>query len=342
MRCALDVVTGASGLLGSHVVEKLVIQGRKVRALVRANSDTTFLESLGVEILRGSLVDQEFLNHALNGCNTLYHCAAKVGEWGPWREFVDNIIKPVEALVVACTINKVQKVAHVSSITVYGHPEENSFPIDETALTGQHLWRADNYIRAKLQTEALWQKYKGGVTILRPTWFFGPRDRTTLPRVLAAFHIKRIAQAGDGLNMLNVLYAGDVANGVIKAGQCSKSSGKIYNISNPGDLTQKEFLALLSDSLGYPRVQRIYSIRMAYIAGFVSEFIGKIILLKRPPHLTRYTVALVTRSNKFDISNAINDLGWRPTTPLCDAVKLTLEWYFGSTKRPGPLARSMT
>ena len=81
---------------------------------------------------------------------------------------------------------------------------------------------------------------------------------------------------------------------------------------------------------------------MAYIAGFVSEFIGKLILLKRPPHITRYSVGLVTRSNKFDISNAMNDLGWQPTTPVCDAVKGTIEWYFGSAKRPGPLARSLT
>ncbi|NBR06452.1 MAG: NAD-dependent epimerase/dehydratase family protein [Planctomycetes bacterium] len=342
MRCALDVVTGASGLLGSHVVEQLVKQGRRVRALVRSGSDTVFLESLGVEILRGSLIDQDFLNHALKGCNTLYHCAAKVGEWGPWRDFVENIIKPVESLVMACTVNKVQKVAHVSSITVYGHPKKNSFPINESAPTGQYLWRTDNYIRAKLQTEALWRNYQGEITILRPTWFFGPRDRTSLPRVLAAFRLNRIAQVGDGANMLNVLYAGDVANGVIKAGQSSKSAGKTYNLSNPGEITQKDFLALLADSLGYPRVQKIYSVRMAYIAGFVSEFIGKMILLKRPPHITRYSVGLVTRSNMFDISNAMNDLGWQPTTHLCDAVKSTIEWYFGSAKRPGPLAGSLT
>lgn len=342
MRCALDVVTGASGLLGSHVVEKLVSQGRQVRALVRAKSDTAYLESLGVEILKGSLVDQAFLNHAIKGCDTLYHCAAKVGEWGPWHEFVDNIIKPVESLIRACILNKVHKVAHVSSITVYGHPGESSFPIDETAPTGQYLWRADNYIRAKLQTEALWRKYHGDFTILRPTWFFGPRDRTSLPRVLAAFKFNRIAQVGDGTNMLNVLYAGDVARAVVNAGQSSKSAGNTYNISNPGEITQKEFLALLSDSLGYPRVKKIYSVRMAYLAGLFSEFIGKMIMLKRPPHITRYSVGLVTRSNRFDISNAINDLGWKPTTPVCDAVKLTIEWYFGTAKRPGPLARSMT
>ncbi|MFM7097232.1 MAG: NAD-dependent epimerase/dehydratase family protein [Gemmataceae bacterium] len=340
MRWTLDVVTGASGLLGSHVVEKLVAQGRKVRALVRPQSDTAFLEGLGVEISKGSLVDKTFLDNALNGCSTLYHCAAKVGEWGPWNQFVENIIKPVASLVDSCANHKVQKVVHVSSITVYGHPLAESFPIDETAPTGQYLWRTDNYIRAKLQTEAYWQNYQGDKTILRPTWFFGPRDRTSLPRVLAAFKLNRIAQVGDGSNMLNLLYAGDVANAVVKAGQSPKSSGKIYNISNPGQVTQKEFLALLADSLGYPRVGKIYSVRMAYLAGFVSELVGKLIFLKRPPHLTRYSVGLVTRSNKFDISNAINDLEWQPTTMVSDAVEITLDWYFGSSKRPGPLARS--
>lgn len=335
----MNIVTGATGLLGSHVVEKLRQQGKSVRALIRPESDASFLESQGVEVQRGNLLDPSFLDKALKGADTLYHCAAKVGEWGPWQQFLDNIIHPVESLLSASRSHKIRRVVHVSSITVYGHPLASDFPIDESKPTGQRLWRADNYIRAKLRTEELWNQYEGEVTILRPTWFFGPRDRTTLPRVLAAFANGKIAQVGDGSNLLNVLYAGDVADAVVRAGDSAVSAGKAYNISNPGELTQKDFLAHLADNLGYPRVRKRYAVNMAYIAGFLAECIGKTTLLGRPPHITRYSVALMMRSNRFGIQRAKTDLGWNVTTPLKQAIDRTLEWKFGEGQKPGPLAR---
>mgnify|MGYP006273557623 CR=1 FL=1 len=335
----MNIVTGATGLLGSHVVEQLVRQGKPVRALIRQESDASFLESQKVEIRRGSLLDSAFLDDALSGADTIYHTAAKVGEWGPWQQFLDNIIHPVESLLAASRRQRIRRVVHVSSITVYGHPLASSFPIDETMPTGQRLWKADNYIRAKLRTEELWNQYEREVTILRPTWFFGPRDRTTLPRVLAAFGNGKIAQVGDGSNKLNVLYAGDVANAVVRAGASDKSVGKAYNISNPGELTQKEFLGYLADSLGFPRVKKSYGINMAYIAGYMAELIGKTTLLGRPPHITRYSVALMLRSNQFSIQRAKADLGWEPKTLLKQAVDNTLAWRFGSSGMPGPLAR---
>src|SRR4051812_12087227 len=80
-------LTGATGLVGSHVAEEAVRRGHKVRALVRASSDTRFLDSLGVEKVPGDLEDAESLRRGVAGADWVINCAAKVGDWGPLEEF---------------------------------------------------------------------------------------------------------------------------------------------------------------------------------------------------------------------------------------------------------------
>ena len=81
------LVTGATGLLGSHLAEKLIAQGYLVRALVRQSGDTGFLKGLGVEIERGDLTDPTICDRAVRDVSLVFHCAAKVGDWGSWKEF---------------------------------------------------------------------------------------------------------------------------------------------------------------------------------------------------------------------------------------------------------------
>src|SRR5438093_8723483 len=88
----LHVITGATGLLGSHLAEQLIARGERVRALVRPSSDTSFLRSLGVELADGDLNDPDSLRRAVTGADVVYHCAARVGDWGPWRAFQRDII----------------------------------------------------------------------------------------------------------------------------------------------------------------------------------------------------------------------------------------------------------
>src|SRR4051794_10375415 len=98
----LNVVTGATGLLGSHIAEQLIRRGERVRALVRQNSDTTFLRSLGVELVTGDLLDADTLRQALTGAAVVYHCAARVGDWGSWAQFRAEVIDTTANLVAAC------------------------------------------------------------------------------------------------------------------------------------------------------------------------------------------------------------------------------------------------
>lgn len=323
----LNVVTGATGLLGSHIAEHLRERGERVRALVRPTSDTTFLQQIGVELAVGDLNDPDSLRRALAGADVVYHCAARVGDWGPWRVFQREVIDATSNLLDACRTVRVGRVLHVSSIIVYGHPHVGEAQFTEDEPLGQNLWMWDYYCRAKVRAEELCRQYPGDLTIVRPSWIYGERDRTTLPRVLKALDAGRVAIIGSGDNLLNMVYAGDVAEGAIRAATHPQAKGQAYNLSSEGELKQQEFLDLLTDELGRPRIRGRVSYPFAYCAGWFSEAIGRMIRMRRAPHLTRYAVALIGRSTRFSIAKAREQLGWQPRVGVQEGVRRTLEWY---------------
>ena len=256
--CAL--VTGATGLLGSHLVERLRAQGDHVRALVRAESRTDFLDALGVEIVRGDLTDPTSCAAATAGTDLVFHCAAKVGDWGRWREFQTGCLDATDTLARAAMRADVGRFLHISSTSAYGHPADRQAPIDETAALGENVWVLDYYTRSKVECERLlWRMAESEglpLTVIRPSWLFGERDRTTAPRLIREFRRRRMLIVGKGDNPLSAVYAGVVADAAILAARDPGSRGEAYNITSQGRITQREFLDMFADALKVPRVTR--------------------------------------------------------------------------------------
>ena len=324
----LSVITGATGLLGSHIAEALVGRGERVRALVRPTSDVSFLRGLGVELATGDLHDPPSLRQGVAGADVVYHCAARVGDWGPWSLYRREIIDATGNLLAACRAAGTGRVLYVSSVTVYGHPRDGGEPITEDAPLGQRLyWFWDYYCRSKIAAEALARAAGSAVTVVRPSWIYGPRDRTSLPRLMAAFRAGRVRLIGSGDNLLNVVYASDVAEGAILAANHPEAGGRAYNLCSEGELTQRQFLDALTEVLGLPPVRRSSPFWLAYAGGFISEVIGRAIFLKRPPHITRYAVGLVGRPTRFSIARAREQLGWRPCVEAREGLRRTLDWW---------------
>src|SRR5262249_18046087 len=150
------------------------------------------------------------LRAALAGADVVYHCAARVGDWGPWRQFQQGIIDTTAGVLDACKHAGVGRVLYVSSIMVYGHPHlAPGEKVTEDHPLGQRRWFWDYYCDAKIQAEKLCRQYPGATTIVRPCWLYGPRDRNTLPRVLKALRAGRAAIVGTGDNLLNIIHAAD-------------------------------------------------------------------------------------------------------------------------------------
>ena len=221
-----------------------------MRALVRPGSDTSFLRQIGVELVSGDLADAAALRQVLTGADIVYNCAARVSDWGPWKVFEQEAVSGTRNLIDVCRAVKIGRLLHVSSISVYGHhrlgPGED---ITEETPLGRKFWLWDYYPRAKLLAEEIARELGPDVTVVRPSWIYGPRDRVTIPRVVKALQERRVPIIGKGDNLLNIIYAGDVAAGAILAATNPAARGQAYNLCSTGEITQCDLLNSLTDTL---------------------------------------------------------------------------------------------
>jgi nucleoside-diphosphate-sugar epimerase len=326
-----DLVTGATGLLGSHIAEQLVARGRRVRALVRPASDTRFLEALGVERVVGDLTDPAACARAVQGAEVVYHTAAKVGDWGRWPQFQRDCIDATRNLATAASAAGVRRFLHISSTSAYGHPPDQPEPITEEAPTGQNLWVWDPYTRSKVESERLlWDLARTGalaVTVIRPSWLYGERDRTTVARLVDRLRLGKVPLIGRGDNPLSAVYAGVVADAAILAAADPGSAGEAYNITNQGPITQRDFLNLFAEACGAPRVRKQVPYRLVYAAAFLLEAHGRLTGRPRPPLITRYATWLMGRYLSYSTEKARTRLGWEPALSYRESIARSVRWY---------------
>jgi 2-alkyl-3-oxoalkanoate reductase len=326
---SLNVVTGASGQLGSHIVEQLRHAGQRVRAVIRPGGDAAYLRQLGAEVAVADLTRP--IADAFARADVVYHAAAKVSDWGPWETFRDEAIAVTTNVVDACRAANVARLLHVSSISVYGHPKlAPGQRIDEATPRGQNLWMWDWYPRAKLLAEDIAWKFPN-VTVVRPSWIYGPRDRVTFPRVVPALLEKRVPFIGKGDNLLNIIYAGDVARGCILAARNPAAVGQAYNLCSEGEVTQRDLIDTLTDALGVPRVTRHVPYGLAIRFAWFREALARLVRSPKPPAITRRAIYLIGRPTLYAIGKARTELGWNPEVKIADGVAQTLEWYGETT-----------
>ncbi|NQU76564.1 MAG: NAD-dependent epimerase/dehydratase family protein [Planctomycetes bacterium] len=328
---AMNLVTGATGLLGSHICEQLVRLGQPVRALVRNGSDSSFLESIGVEVVRGDITTPDSLPAAMSGVDIVYHAAAKVGDWGPWQEFVTATITGTANVLAAARDAGVSRFLHVSSISAYGRPADGVVALDETAPLGQNLHRWSYYSRAKIEAERLvWATHNAGqmaVTVCRPSWLYGPRDRASIPRLIRAIEAGKAVLAGDGENRLNLTYAGNEAEGCILAANYPGAVGEVYNLSSDGLITQSEYLNKIATALGAKPVTKKVPYKLVYKVAFAMELLGRAFGRKTPPLATRYAIWLMGRRCYFSCEKARTQLNWQPTVGYDEGIEKAVAWY---------------
>jgi nucleoside-diphosphate-sugar epimerase len=326
----MNLITGATGLLGSHIVEKLCQAGQPVRAIVRQGSDWVLPDSCKVEKVPGDITDLQSLRQAMKGVSTVYHAAAQVGDWGPWSRFVAVTIQGTENMIQAAKEAGVQRFLHVSSISSYGHPDGEGLVLDESAPLGVNLHKWSYYSRAKVEAEKLvraaHERGELAVTVVKPSWLYGPRDRASMPRLIRAIRAGKGKLVGDGKNRLNLTHAANEAEGCILAATSPNAVGQTYNLSNDGVITQEEYFNKIASCIGAKPVTRKVPYKVAYGAAFMMELAGHALKSPKPPLVTRYAVWLMGRRCFFSSEKARRELGWQPTVPYDQGIEASVRW----------------
>jgi nucleoside-diphosphate-sugar epimerase len=327
----LALVTGGTGLLGSHLAERLVRGGTAVRALVRPGSDTRFLQALGVDLCVGDLTDPDSCARATEGVHTVYHAAAKVGDWGTWAEFQADCLDATERLARASHASGARRFVHISSTSAYGHPPDGGPIVDETHPLGRGIWRVwDGYTWSKVEQERLLWRLRDTIglplTVIRPSWLFGERDRTTTRRLAAKLEAGEVVLLGPGDNPLSAIHAGEVAAAAIRAAALPIALGRAYNVTDQGPLTQAEWFAMWSRALGVLAPTRRVPYRAAFAAGFALEAAGRLTRSRKPPLITRYAAWLLGRRVRYSTARARDEIGWSPSTTYEEAIRRTVAW----------------
>jgi nucleoside-diphosphate-sugar epimerase len=223
------LVTGATGLVGYHIVERLLADGWDTRALVRTPESAADLRDRGVELRQGDVLDAASLAAALRGCDVLFHAAAAVSPRGGWEAFRRTNIEGTSTAIEAARGARARLV-HISSVAVYGardryradgptHEEVPLAPLPEQA----------HYARSKRESERLVLGAHGRgeiwATAIRPCVIYGPRDRQFIPRVARILRLGVAPVPGGGGSTLAIVHAASVADAAVRAAQRDIAGG---------------------------------------------------------------------------------------------------------------------
>lgn len=326
------LVTGGSGLVGSHVIAALVARGETVRALVRTAARPA-VEALGATAVEGDVTDPAAWNHAARGARAIVHAAALVAPSARLDTFLTvNVGGTRHALATARATGA--RLVHVSSVAVYGRTAAELVGRAGVAedFPFQKIWERDYYAQSKRRAEeAVWEEVaRGGVAavVIRPNVIYGEHDRLFSPRVVRAVRLGVVPQIGPGTNRLSCVYAGNVAAAIVLALDAPAAPGRAYNTTDDGPdaLTQRGFIDAFAAALGV-RVRRV---RLPYyVVRFAVDVWTRGRTIVRPgryPGIGGSAVRFLTGDNPYVAARARHELGWQPVVTAREAVRRTVAW----------------
>ncbi len=320
----LNLVTGATGLIGGHLVEALVLRGERVRAFVRPTSRTERLRALGVEIRIGQLVDNASLVATTQGVDRVFHCAALVTDWGLSEDFQQANVHGTHNVLAAAARAQVKRFVFLSSTDVYGFP---GVSVDETERPSP---RGFPFADSKIEAESLVWNHRRRVglptCIIRSGTVYGPGSRFILESLVEPMRRRRLAVIDGGRHPAGLTYVGNLVDAMILAADREVSVGQAYNITDGSRVTWREFIDALADILQMPRPTRGRAHRTAYAMAAAWEYYYRIMGRAQRPPLTRSLVELMGTDQDYCIDKAVAQLGYRPRVSFEDGIHYTGDW----------------
>jgi nucleoside-diphosphate-sugar epimerase len=315
------LVTGATGFVGSHLVDRLLAAGGEVTALVRSPEKAAGLAERGVRLVQGDLHDTGALAEAARGQDVVHHVAALVGAVDEAeflranREGTANVVAAVLDAAPGARFVLTSSLA-AAGPAVPGVPRRADVPEAPVTMYG----------RSKLAAERVVRESGLDWVIARPPAVYGPRDRDNFIAVFKAARWGLCPVFGDGSQELSMVYAPDLAEALYLAGTTPGIAGRTYFVNHPEIVTSATVVLEIARAAGR-------SVRLVPIPRGAAEFAlgiagGAASLLKRK------TILRADKAHEFyqpawtgDTGPFLRDTGWQPAHALRPGLEATYRWY---------------
>ena len=316
------LITGGTGFLGRRVAALALVQGHRVRILGRDFAASGDLLKAGAEPYKADLREPAAVRRACAGADAVIHAGALSAPWGRRRDFFAINVAGTAAVIAGCRAGGVGRLVYVSSPSVTFTGQD---VIDQTEDAPRPRRFASVYSLTKaLGEDRVNAAARDGLAtvIIRPKAIFGPGDNALLPRLLDAARRGCLSQIGDGQNRVDLTYVDNVAHALLRALDAPAAIGHIYTITNDKHPRLWEVIAAVLRGLGLPADLRAVPLPAALAAATLME--ARAHLTGQEPLLTRYSAAILARTQTYDITAARRDLGYTPRITLDEGIARTI------------------
>jgi len=318
-------VTGATGFIGAHFVERALAEGHQVIGLYRGDgprhrASIEHLRSRGADLRRGDILKSDTLG-AMTGCDVVCHFAAGFREAGADEAYFARLnVDGTTNVARAAVANGVKRFIHCGTAGIYGQRVAGT--IDEK--TPIRPW--NGYERSKLAADEQVRAIASGAgmqyVILRPTSVYGPRDER-LSKLFRSVAKGRFPLFGRGEGRRHMIYVTDLADAFLRACTAESAANQELIVAGPKAVPLREMLHTIARAANRPGFgPRLPLKPMLALAAFVEDACK---VLKVKPPIYRRRMDFYLNDAAFDSKLAQSVLGWRPKVDLLEGCAATLE-----------------
>jgi 2-alkyl-3-oxoalkanoate reductase len=317
------LVTGGGGFLGGAIVRRLVARGDQVSSLSRG----AYPDLFELDVLQhcADIADAEMVERAVEGCDIVFHVAAKAGIWGRAAEFETVNVEGTRNVLAACRKHGVRRLVYTSSPSVVfsGHDMEG---VDESVPYPTHY--EAHYPRTKALAERLVLEANGpdlATVALRPHLIWGPGDNHLVPRILAQGKVGKLRRIGKANKRIDSIYIDNAAEAHLLAADRlfpgAPIAGKAYFLSQGEPLPLWDLINRILATADLPPVTRTVPVWLARMVGRLLEVWYGLLGREMEPPMTRFLARELSTAHWFDIDAARRDLGYEPTVSIEEGLR---------------------
>jgi nucleoside-diphosphate-sugar epimerase len=313
-------VTGGSGFIGGRLIERLVREGWRVRALARSDSSAAKVAERGAEPVEGDLDGVAGMRAGTEGCEYAFHAAAHLGEWGTREEFEHDNVGGTRNVLEAARAAGVRRFVHVGTeaALLAGDPLVNVNEDAPLRPDSRALYPATKAMAEQAVRDANGDGFE--TVVVRPRLVWGPGDTTIVPSLTAAIEKKRFSWIGGGHHLTATTHVDNTVEGLV-LGATRGRPGGVYFVTDGDPAVFRDFITELLRANGVEPPDRDTPAPVARAAAAASEAVWRTFRLKGSPPVSRLAYWLSAQECTIDISRARSELGYEPVRTREDGLE---------------------